>query len=202
MASTARAGLRWLPALCRKITEAARQGDVSARNLHQDTFLRNIIPLSSSSLERSTAFFKAPDENPQIESFKALLHFSSFPFKEQGKFLPSKLHIPSRQGVICYGRRGMATPNSGTGRRIVPLRMAGPKNPNLQKFGKDLTEAARNDRLDPVIGRDEIVRRCLQVVPLSRFTSLFLSHLVPFSGIFCNKDLQRVKHLVIFQHRR
>ena len=38
----------------------------------------------------------------------------------------------------------------------------------LAKYGRDLTEAARNGKLDPVIGRDEEIRRVIQV--LSRRT--------------------------------
>ncbi|KFE72275.1 ATP-dependent chaperone ClpB [Hyalangium minutum] len=38
----------------------------------------------------------------------------------------------------------------------------------LEKYGRDLTEAARSGKLDPVIGRDEEIRRCVQV--LSRRT--------------------------------
>ena len=38
----------------------------------------------------------------------------------------------------------------------------------LQRYGRDLTEDARNGRLDPVIGRDEEIRRTIQV--LSRRT--------------------------------
>lgn len=38
----------------------------------------------------------------------------------------------------------------------------------LKKFGKDITELARNGKLDPVIGRDEEIRRVIQV--LSRRT--------------------------------
>jgi ATP-dependent Clp protease ATP-binding subunit ClpB len=38
----------------------------------------------------------------------------------------------------------------------------------LGKYGRDLTEAARNGKLDPVIGRDEEIRRVIQV--LSRRT--------------------------------
>ncbi|HEY2071591.1 MAG TPA: ATP-dependent chaperone ClpB [Rhizomicrobium sp.] len=38
----------------------------------------------------------------------------------------------------------------------------------LKKYARDLTEAARNGRLDPVIGRDEEIRRTIQV--LSRRT--------------------------------
>ncbi len=39
---------------------------------------------------------------------------------------------------------------------------------SLEKYGRDLTEAARADKLDPVIGRDEEIRRVIQV--LSRRT--------------------------------
>jgi len=38
----------------------------------------------------------------------------------------------------------------------------------LQRYGRDLCEMARKGRLDPVIGRDEEIRRCMQV--LSRRT--------------------------------
>jgi ATP-dependent Clp protease ATP-binding subunit ClpB len=38
----------------------------------------------------------------------------------------------------------------------------------LEKYGRDLTELARKGKLDPVIGRDEEVRRVIQV--LSRRT--------------------------------
>ena len=38
----------------------------------------------------------------------------------------------------------------------------------LERYGRDLTEAANRDRLDPVVGRDEEIRRTLQV--LSRRT--------------------------------
>ncbi|MBK8915111.1 MAG: ATP-dependent chaperone ClpB [Phycisphaerales bacterium] len=34
----------------------------------------------------------------------------------------------------------------------------------LKRFGRDLVEAARQGRLDPVIGRDEEIRRCMQVL--------------------------------------
>ncbi|MEM9060028.1 MAG: ATP-dependent chaperone ClpB [Pseudomonadota bacterium] len=38
----------------------------------------------------------------------------------------------------------------------------------LKRFARDLTEAARDGKIDPVIGRDEEIRRCIQV--LSRRT--------------------------------
>src|SRR3954463_10075487 len=34
----------------------------------------------------------------------------------------------------------------------------------LEKFGRDLTEAARENKLDPVIGRDDEIRRVIQVL--------------------------------------
>ncbi len=34
----------------------------------------------------------------------------------------------------------------------------------LQKYGRDLVESARQGKLDPVIGRDEEIRRCMQVL--------------------------------------
>ena len=38
----------------------------------------------------------------------------------------------------------------------------------LEKYGKDLTAMARQGKLDPVIGRDDEIRRCIQI--LSRRT--------------------------------
>jgi len=38
----------------------------------------------------------------------------------------------------------------------------------LEKFGRDLTEAAENGKLDPVIGRDEEIRRVIQVLSRRR----------------------------------
>lgn len=34
----------------------------------------------------------------------------------------------------------------------------------LEKYGIDLTESARRGKLDPVIGRDDEVRRCIQIL--------------------------------------
>ncbi|HET6407107.1 MAG TPA: ATP-dependent chaperone ClpB [Chthoniobacteraceae bacterium] len=42
------------------------------------------------------------------------------------------------------------------------------KYQTLQKYGRDLTELARKGKIDPVIGRDSEIRRCMQV--LSRRT--------------------------------
>ena len=38
----------------------------------------------------------------------------------------------------------------------------------LKKYGRDLTEAARKGQLDPVVGRDEEIRRCVQILSRRR----------------------------------
>ncbi len=53
------------------------------------------------------------------------------------------------------------------GRRVTSQDPEGTYNA-LAKFGRDLTEAAESGKLDPVIGRDEEIRRVIQV--LSRRT--------------------------------
>ena len=42
------------------------------------------------------------------------------------------------------------------------------KYQSLEKYGRDLTEAASEGKLDPVIGRDDEIRRTIQI--LSRRT--------------------------------
>ena len=34
----------------------------------------------------------------------------------------------------------------------------------LKKYARDLTEAAREGKIDPIIGRDEEIRRAMQVL--------------------------------------
>jgi ATP-dependent Clp protease ATP-binding subunit ClpB len=57
--------------------------------------------------------------------------------------------------------------NARGGRRVTSQDPEGTYNA-LAKFGRDLTEAAESGKLDPVIGRDEEIRRVIQV--LSRRT--------------------------------
>ena len=51
--------------------------------------------------------------------------------------------------------------------RVTDQRPEG-KYEALERYGRDLTEQAKADRLDPVIGRDEEIRRAIQI--LSRRT--------------------------------
>ncbi len=38
------------------------------------------------------------------------------------------------------------------------------RTPTLDEFGRDLTELARNEKLDPVIGRSNEIERCIQII--------------------------------------
>ena len=79
-----------------------------------------------------------------------------------------------RRGEGACRRRG-STRRASTGRSRRCARAARPTAPSaeegydaLKKYTRDLTEAAREGKLDPVIGRDEEIRRTIQV--LSRRT--------------------------------
>ncbi|WP_044258988.1 Clp protease N-terminal domain-containing protein, partial [Richelia intracellularis] len=54
------------------------------------------------------------------------------------------------------------------GKQIVTDQNPEGKYQSLEKYGRDLTEAARQGTLDPVIGRDDEIRRTIQI--LSRRT--------------------------------
>ncbi|HAE05459.1 ATP-dependent chaperone ClpB [Richelia intracellularis] len=54
------------------------------------------------------------------------------------------------------------------GKQIVTDQNPEGKYQSLEKYGRDLTEAARQGKLDPVIGRDDEIRRTIQI--LSRRT--------------------------------
>ncbi len=60
------------------------------------------------------------------------------------------------------------TPNGGTPPRPAEQQQPDEEQSPLERFGRDLTELAEQGNLDPVIGRDEEIRRVIQV--LSRRT--------------------------------
>eukprot|EP00871_Galdieria_phlegrea_P002905 jgi/Galph1/3615/GphlegSOOS_G2292.1 len=68
----------------------------------------------------------------------------------------------SRSWYSSYGGQSPMGQNSWVAPEAVPVGEA------LKKYARDLTEAARQGKLDPVIGREEEIRRTLQV--LSRRT--------------------------------
>jgi len=55
------------------------------------------------------------------------------------------------------GEGGTATSGSRT-------QAAKTRTPTLDEFGRDLTELARNEKLDPVIGRANEIERCIQII--------------------------------------
>lgn len=76
----------------------------------------------------------------------------------------------SRVGVGLLARNGItreailqALASIRGGQRVTS---ADPENTyqSLEKFGRDLTQAARQGKLDPVIGRDEEIRRVIHVI--------------------------------------
>lgn len=74
--------------------------------------------------------------------------------------------IVSKHGVKASEVRSALEQVRG-GQRVTDASPEG-KYETLKKYGRDLTEAARNGKLDPVIGRDDEIRRTIQV--LSRRT--------------------------------
>ncbi|MEV0494137.1 ATP-dependent Clp protease ATP-binding subunit [Streptomyces atratus] len=57
-------------------------------------------------------------------------------------------------------RDGLAPVPGSAGQRPGPER----NTPNLDKFGRDLTDLAREGRIDPVIGRDEEIEQTIEVL--------------------------------------
>ncbi|MDQ2686934.1 MAG: ATP-dependent Clp protease ATP-binding subunit [Armatimonadota bacterium] len=64
----------------------------------------------------------------------------------------------TRREVMHLQEGGGEGPGSGTNR---PPKT---RTPTLDEFGRDLTELARNEKLDPVIGRASEIERCIQII--------------------------------------
>ncbi|OCH89260.1 P-loop containing nucleoside triphosphate hydrolase protein [Obba rivulosa] len=80
-------------------------------------------------------------------------------------------HLASHPGSPIVFARGYAQPPPEGGKGGFPGFSLGPqhqKGEALKEYSTDLTELARNGKLDPVIGRDEEIRRTIQI--LSRRT--------------------------------
>ena len=72
--------------------------------------------------------------------------------------------------LLGHGAEGGEDPgrSGGPGGPGEPQRSGKSKTPALDSFGRDLTELARQDKLDPVIGREKEIERTMQI--LSRRT--------------------------------
>jgi len=71
-----------------------------------------------------------------------------------------------RQEVLNLLGAGIDTEPSGLGMNMGPTMARKPKSktPALDSFGRDLTELAANDKLDPVIGRKNEIERLIQIL--------------------------------------
>ena len=83
--------------------------------------------------------------------------------------------IPARPGEALRAAGASRTNLLRRSRRSRPHRVTD-QNPEdkfqaLEKYGTDLTEAAEKGKLDPVIGRDDEIRRVIQVLAAGRRTT-------------------------------
>ena len=62
---------------------------------------------------------------------------------------------------VMHLQEGGGEGGTGTGSRTQPAKT---RTPTLDEFGRDLTELARNEKLDPVIGRANEIERCIQII--------------------------------------
>ncbi len=69
----------------------------------------------------------------------------------------------SETGGERGGREGTSS-GSGTGESGAPGKGGKSKTPALDSFGRDLTELARQGKLDPVIGRQREIERAIQIL--------------------------------------
>ena len=65
----------------------------------------------------------------------------------------------TRREVTHMQEGGAETSSAGAPRQAVKTR-----TPTLDEFGRDLTELARNEKLDPVIGRASEIERVIQII--------------------------------------
>ena len=100
---------------------------------------------------------KAGDSFVTVE--RLLLALAMEKSAEAGKILAAAGATPQKLNAAIEDLRKGRTADNATAENSYDA---------LKKYARDLTEAARNGKLDPVIGRDEEIRRAVQV--LSRRT--------------------------------
>ena len=119
------------------------------------------------------------DEEPEVRPAQAFVRTLQRAEKEMAALGDEYISVEHILLALADKASGVAAllPDRGALTKAIgevrgPHRVASP-NPEdtmqaLEKFGRDLTADARANRLDPVIGRDEEIRRVIQV--LSRRT--------------------------------
>jgi ATP-dependent Clp protease ATP-binding subunit ClpB len=133
--------------------ELRRRPKVSGANTGQTlgTDLRNVLDQAEKEMS------KLKDEYVSVEHF--LLALVDSPSIPAGKIL---------RGLGVNRDRMMQALQAVRGAQKVTDQNPEGKYQTLEKYGRDLTEAARKGKIDPVIGRDKEIRRVMQV--LSRRT--------------------------------
>lgn len=63
-----------------------------------------------------------------------------------------------------YGKIGIQPANSGAAKRKARQESSQEGTPTLNSLARDLTELARQGKIDPVVGREEEVRRIIQII--------------------------------------
>jgi ATP-dependent Clp protease ATP-binding subunit ClpB len=133
--------------------ELRRRPRVSGANTGQTlgADLRNVLDQAEKEMS------KLKDEYVSVEHF--LLALVDSPSIPAGKIL---------RGLGVNRDRMMQALQAVRGAQKVTDQNPEGKYQTLEKYGRDLTEAARKGKIDPVIGRDKEIRRVMQV--LSRRT--------------------------------
>jgi len=89
--------------------------------------------------------------------------FGAFPpLDNEGRVIRGQRGIPQAGPAWAPNQRGVATAAARGGGDD------GSKTPTLDQFGRDLTEDARNGRIDPVIGRDDEIEQTIEVLARRR----------------------------------
>ena len=68
---------------------------------------------------------------------------------------------------LAHGGAGATSETAagaGSGQTSGGAKAGGKRAPTLEKYGRDLTQAAREDLFDPIIGREEEVQRVMQIL--------------------------------------
>ncbi len=129
--------------------ELARQPKVSGGGAGQPNFTPDIVRILDAAQQQAQ---KAGDEFVAQDRLLVALAASD---TQAGRALRAAGADPQRlEKAVADLRRG----------RTVSSQNAEEQFDALKKYARDITEAAREGKLDPVIGRDEEIRRAIQVL--------------------------------------
>ena len=118
------------------------------------------------SRSRQTFLLLRPSARPSATSFATYIRRLPPP---QARILPATATATATAITRCYASYGPGGGPHPPGRtHRMDLGGGEKQKPALEQYGTDLTARARDGKLDPVIGRDEEIRRTIQI--LSRRT--------------------------------